>query len=61
MPMLIISNLIIIDFDNPQVAGATNPSAFGYHYSEYMLYICLKEVYTNKSIQAQFLTLTLTK
>src|ERR1700722_4057552 len=49
---LTISHLIIADFDNPQVASATNPSAFGYHYGKHMLCICLEEVYTNRSMQA---------
>jgi len=34
--MLTISNLIIVDFDNPQVASAANPSAFSYYYSKHM-------------------------
>lgn len=29
---LTMSNLTIADFDNPQVASATNPSAFGHHH-----------------------------
>ena len=51
--MLTISNFIIADFNNLQVASTTNPSAFGYYYGEYMLYICLEEVYIKRSIQAQ--------
>ena len=39
--MHIMSNLIIADFDNPQVASAVNPSAFGYYYGKYILCICL--------------------
>ena len=55
---LTINNLIIADFDNPQVASTTNPSAFGYHYSEHMLCICPEKAYINKSIQAQSSILT---
>jgi hypothetical protein len=53
VPTLTMSNLTIADFDNPQVAGATNPGAFGYHHGEHMLRICLEEAYTNRSIQAR--------
>ena len=40
MSTLTINNFIIIDFNNPQVASATNFSAFRYYYNKYMLYIC---------------------
>jgi hypothetical protein len=33
---LTISNLIIVDFNNPQVASAANPSAFSYYYSKHI-------------------------
>jgi hypothetical protein len=45
MLILTVSNLIIADFNNPQVASATNPSGFRYYYSKYILYIYLEEVY----------------
>ena len=55
---LTMSNLTIADFDNAQVAGATNPSGFGHHYGEHMLRICPEEAYTNRSIQARSQTPT---
>ena len=52
LPTLSISNLLIADFDNPQVAGANNPSTFRYYHSEYMLGICPQEAYIDRNIQA---------
>src|SRR6266700_1880900 len=44
-----ISNLIIIDFDNPQVASFINPFTFSYHYNKHIFYIYL--YYTYKALQ----------
>ena len=39
--MLTISNIIIADFNNLQVAFTANPFPFGYYYSKHMWSICL--------------------
>jgi len=33
---LTISNLTIVDFNNPQVVSTANPSAFGHYHGKYI-------------------------
>ena len=47
--MFTMSNLIIMDFNNPQVASSTNPFAFSYYYNKYIQSIYL--YYTYKALQ----------
>ena len=42
-----ISQLTALDFDNAAIAAAFQISAYSYHYSKYIIYICY--IYTNKS------------